>query len=411
MTPTYHVEVLGGAYRTNGSAPAPRRVLLVDSYGGEVKGGSSAVLRDILHGVDRRRFVPVLACLRDGPWPQELRQQGELAFAVPRRRYRSVGNVVSVVRGLVRLVREEDVSLIHASEASSFLYASLAGRLSGTPVVWHVHSPYAPGSISEKMIASMLARLRPSYAIFTSDGARGRSPALAGIPGSVVHPGADLERCRSGDRAQGRRLLGIPEDATVVSMFARFGAMKGQMEFVRCFASLAGDHPELYGVMCGIRRPHSAYGRRVQSALDALGLGDRLLTPGYVASPEKDDVVAASDLVVHPSRAESFGLAVLEAMAAGRPVVATNTEGPSMLIEDGVNGMLVPVDDVRALTAALQRLLEDPVLRSRLGASASLQAEEYTLERMVEGVEEVWGLVLGSGGLVTSSTGADVDER
>jgi len=73
--------------------------------------------------------------------------------------------------------------------------------------------------------------------------------------------------------------------------------------------------------------------------------------------------------------------------------------------------MLVPVDDVRALTAALQRLLEDPVLRSRLGASASLQAEEYTLERMVEGVEEVWGLVLGSGGLVTSSTGADVDER
>jgi glycosyltransferase involved in cell wall biosynthesis len=180
-------------------------------------------------------------------------------------------------------------------------------------------------------------------------------------------------------------------------MFARVGPMKGQVDFVDSMGNLVARYPNLYGVMCGPADKGSDYWHTLERRVRDHGLGERLIIPGDVRSPLKDDLVAASDIVVHPSHAESFGLAVLEAMAAGKPVVAAATDGPRLLIEDRVSGVLVEPGNVEALTSALRRLLDDAGERASLGAGAARAAQRYGVDEMVRRFEALWDEVLSAG--------------
>jgi glycosyltransferase involved in cell wall biosynthesis len=373
----------------------PAHVLLVDSSGYEDLGGASTVLDEIIRRVDRGRYVPALACLSPGRWPELVRARGTPAYSFPRTRLRSPGNLVTLVRGLRRVVRAEGAELVHASENSALLYASVAGRLTGTPVIWHIHSPLRPRGRTERAVLRLLRRLPPAHIVFTAPGAQRRTMPFPGVPWSVVTPGVDVAQCRSGDAARGRRAFGIPDGARVISMFARIEPMKGQADFVRCLGRLVETRPDLYGVMCGPADKGSAYWRRLQELVRTHGLEERLVVPGDVRPPHKHDVVAASDVVVHPSHAESFGLAVLEAMAGGKAVVAAATDGPRLMIEDGVDGVLVEPGDVDALASAVGRLLDDDGARRRIGAAAMRAAERHGVDDMVRKFEELWDAVLG----------------
>jgi len=373
----------------------PASVLLVDSSGYEDLGGASTVLNEIIRRVDRARFVPVLACLSPGRWPEIVRASGTAAYSFPRSRLRSPRNLMTLVLGLRTVIRRERIDLVHTSENSALLYGSLAGRITRTPVIWHIHSPLRPRTRSERAVASVLRRLPPAHIVFTSPGAQRRTMPFPGVPWSVVTPGVDTAQCRSGDAERGRQAFGIPAGSLVLSMFALVGPMKGQADFVDCLGRLSSRFPQLYGVMCGPADRASPYWRKLEGLARDHGLGDRLVIPGDVRPPLKDDLVAASDVIVHPSHAESFGLAVLEAMAAGKPVVAAATDGPRLLIEDGVSGVLVEPGDVDALTSAVGRLLDDPEARAVLGSGAARAAERHGVGDMVRNFEELWSAVLG----------------
>jgi len=376
-------------------ARRPVRVLLVDSSGYEDLGGASTVLNELIGRVDRDRFVPVLACLSPGRWPDIVRAGGTAAYSFPRSRLRSPRNLAALVLGLRRVIRTERIDLVHASENTALLYATLAGRLTGTPVIWHIHSPLQPRARSERTVASVLRHMAPAHIVYTSAGAQRRTIAFPDIPWTVVMPGVDVAQCSSGDGARGRATFGIPPDAPVVSMFARIEPMKGQVDFVACLGRLSAHHPTLVGVMCGPADKGSAYWHRIQALASQLGLGVRLIIPGDVRPPDKHDVVAASDVVIHPSHAESFGLAVLEAMAAGKAVVAADTDGPRLLIEDDVSGVLVEPGDVVALSAAVGRIIDDPSVRAALGAGAARAARRHGVDDMIARFESLWDEVVG----------------
>lgn len=372
------------------------RVLLVDSVGYEDLGGASTVLNEIIAGVDRRRFAPVLACLSEGRWPELVRASGTAAYSFPRTRLRSPKNLFGVVMGLRGVIRSEGIALIHASENTALPYAAIAGRLTRTPVIWHIHSPLQARSREERVIAGLLRRLRPVHIVFTSPGAQRKTMAFPNTPWSVVFPGVDLERRRAGDGSRGRQAMGIPDDAPLISMFARVEPMKGESDFVTCMGLLSEKHEGLYGLMCGPGDRQGEYWGHLEDLIRKYNLGERLVMPGDIRPPLKDDLTAASDVAVHPSHAESFGLAILEAMAAGKPVVATDTDGPRILIEDGVSGVLVPVGDVDSLSAAVGRLLDDPAARERLGAAAAQAADRFPVDAMVRQFEDLWAQLLRS---------------
>jgi glycosyltransferase involved in cell wall biosynthesis len=153
----------------------------------------------------------------------------------------------------------------------------------------------------------------------------------------------------------------------VVGAVTRLSAEKGMDVTVRAMATMPDTTLVVVGE--GGDRP------MLEQMAQDLGRGERTHFFGYQSDPE--DYVAGIDVLVQPSRNEAVGLSVLEAMAAGLPVVATDVGSMGEAVVDGVTGFLVPADDVAALGDALRRLVDDAELRTRMGAAARTRYEEH----------------------------------
>ena len=126
------------------------------------------------------------------------------------------------------------------------------------------------------------------------------------------------------------------------------------------------------------------------------GVGARIRLCGYVSEEEKRDILAAATLIVHPALSEPFGISVIEGMAVGKPVVATDCVGPSLIIADGETGLLVPRGDAGALAGAMLSLLDHPDQARRMGKCGQARVlEEYTVSAMVRRVQEAYAQVWG----------------
>ncbi len=129
----------------------------------------------------------------------------------------------------------------------------------------------------------------------------------------------------------------------------------------------------------------------VEKLAAQLGVGDRVRFHGYVPlGPELRRLYEAADLLVHSSATEGFPQVIFEAMAAGLPVVTTAAGGVPTLLEDGVNAILVPRDDARALTAGVERLLDSPDLQRQLASGGLRLVRDHTLELESERILQIW---------------------
>ena len=195
------------------------------------------------------------------------------------------------------------------------------------------------------------------------------------VPNAVVDPTAALAVDRAGARAE----LGLDRDAELVLVVARLTAWKGIDTLIRALADLCGRRPNarLAIVGDGPDRP------RLEAFAEALPAGVVRFV-GEVAHEWVARYLRAADVLALCSGYEGLSHVLLEAMAAGVPVVASAVGGNLELVQDGENGLLVPFGDVPATCAALLRLLEDRPLADRLAATARREAAERTVERMVD---------------------------
>jgi glycosyltransferase involved in cell wall biosynthesis len=373
-------------------------VLIVDASG-DCHGGVQMMADELLHRLDPSRYVATFAGLREGTWPERLRREGIPVRVVPKTRWRDVRNVAAVARGLAEVVDEERIDLVHANGGESLLFGSLGGRKAGVPVVWDVYDPLT-GLSPRKLLtarrhvtARILGALHPDAIIFGTDRAAEGVPRRRSTPTATILPGIDLDRYGHGDGPRAREELGIAADAPLLAMFGRLTFLKSQTDFVRAMAEVVRVAPGARGVICG-GEGDAPYAARVRALRSELGLEEQVLLTGFLPDRLKDDLVAAADVVVHLARRESFGLAVLEAQAEGKAVVAADASGPRSLIEDGSTGILVPVGDVDRLSEVLVGLLRDPERRSALGSRAEAAACRHPIGAMVERIQDVWDLVL-----------------
>jgi glycosyltransferase involved in cell wall biosynthesis len=275
--------------------------------------------------------------------------------------------------------------------AKGHLYAGVAAKRVGVPVVWWQHT--IPGS----RIDRVAARVPAAAVVCGSDVAVAAQRAITPRNRIVkVHPGTAVGEvaARRGSGAPLRRRLGWGE-APVVGVVGRLQAWKGQDVFLRAAALLADDDPKVRFAVVGgaILGLEGSYPRDLHALAAELGVEDRVHFAGH-----QEDVypwLDALDVVVHSSLAEPFGLVIVEAMALGKPVVATNVAGPTEIIEEGVSGLLVPPDDPERLAQAVRRVLDDPALGERLGGNAASRAAQFTDERAAAAFAAVIASVLG----------------
>lgn len=357
------------------------RVLQVSSA--RAFGGGERHLADLARGLQQRGHELLVALREGSPLRERLSFLPEQNLCtVPLRNALDLASA----RKLARIARERKVDIIHAHVARDYVPASFAARLvpaSRLVLTRHVLFPLsrahrlALSNVSRVIaVSEPVARALRSQNIFDEDRIR------------VVENSVDLARFER-TRAEAER--DTPDRLFRVGIVGELSEVKGQLEFLRAAALVIkkfNGRVEFFVVGEDNSRD-GEYLARIERLIDELDLRDRVRLLGRgVAAPS---IIVKLDLLVSASRSEAFGLAMAEALVCGVPVVATATEGARSLIEDGVNGLLVPVGDVQALAAAVSSLLGDEARRLTLGVQARHSARErFNPDRMFEETERVY---------------------
>lgn len=226
----------------------------------------------------------------------------------------------------------------------------------------------------------------------------------------VIPPGVDLCRFYPIPQDEAREFVGVPPCGRMLLFVGRIEPLKGLDVLLEALSILRRQEQETgrgRGDFCltviggepgASQEGMSAEMARVQALREQYGLGDMVVFLGKRSQDTLPYYYSAAEAVVVPSHYESFGMVALEAMACGTPVVASQVGGLAFLVQDGITGYTVPVDEPQALADRLMRLLDDAELRAMLGRQAVIVAREYAWEKIAARLVKVYEDVLERGG-------------
>jgi glycosyltransferase involved in cell wall biosynthesis len=268
------------------------------------------------------------------------------------------------------------------------LSGAAAATATGRPVVWHLRE-ILPAGRRRAWFAEKLARHATSIvAVSEAVGEWVRAEGL-GDRLTVVPNGVDASPSTNGTGGMdARRSLGLPEEGVLAGLFGQLVPHKGAMEFVEAASVAARIEPSLRFVLAG--SGPDEFRREVEQAIADRGLADRfhVLPP----QPTGDTLVRAADIVcLATTTPDPFPRAVLEAMAAAKPVATFASGGTGEMVLDGQTGLIVPSGDAQALGRAVARLGGDAGLRSEFGAAGRRRAkEEFSMARHLDRMETLF---------------------
>ena len=364
----------------------------------------------------RERGVDVsVALFADGPLRERLAAVGARTVLLsPPSRVRRAGryapldlcsSVVASAAGLptvlriARLARQIGADVLHTNGTKAHIIGGIAGRLARVPVVWHVHD-FPPSGWAGRIFHAA-SGLLPA-AILVNSRAVGAAMESLGVtaPIATVYNPIDVDGFHPGvSRDRLRRSLSIEDDVPVVGLVAHLTPWKGHDVFLEMAAALADSPRRPRFVVAGgpvyETNGHAGYAEALRGRAVELGLSECVAFLG--TRDDIADVLAGLDVLVHtPTAPEPFGRVLAEAMAVGRPVVASRCGGIPEVIEDQVTGLLVTPGDVAGFRSAVARLLEEPQLRATLGRQGRQRAESlFGVDAHVDKIVGVYRDIIG----------------
>jgi glycosyltransferase involved in cell wall biosynthesis len=358
-------------------------VLLMANFAGLVGGGEESLLA-LAARLDRHRVRPIATVPADGEVADRLRALGVPVTVLPLPRVRpwSAAGIGFTLKRLNRLLVAERVVLVHAHGSRGALYAGLAARNSGTPLVWHART-----ADPDRWLDPILVRL--AHTIVANSGAtacRFRRWPRARV--TVVPNGVDLGRFapRPADPDL-RRALGLSADGAVIGYFGRLEHGKGPDVLLAAAERLALKVPFATLLFVGDGP------LRLRLAAGATARGIRAVFAGH--RTDMPALLRLCDVVAVPSRQEAFGRVLIEAMAARVPVVASAVGGIPEVCADRFTGLLVPPEDPEALATALAATLTDTTATGmRVRAAAADVDSRFDIRMHATRVHVVYDTVL-----------------
>jgi len=294
---------------------------------------------------------------------------------------------------LRRAVRSFRINVIHVHASRDAWRAILLANLPGnrTALVFSRHLASPAGSRKDDPLHRFLAR-RVDAMVAVSGYMRGTILDTYPVdPAKVrVIPYGLGAGCRGAPEsgAEVRRGLGVPEGSLLVGLLAQITPDKRQDLLLEAAARVVKEEPRCVFVLAGAP-VHPVYEREVRDRVASLGLAANVRLTGFWK--DVPSLMQALDILVLPSRAEAFGLVLLEAMANAKPVVGSNSGAIPEVVRQGENGLLFAPGDAGALAGALLGLLGDPEKRRRMGLQGErLFHERYSLEREAAGTEALY---------------------
>nr|WP_246385953.1 glycosyltransferase family 4 protein [Armatimonas rosea] len=285
---------------------------------------------------------------------------------------------LSAVRALAQLVRDHEAEVLHSHARRDFVAATLAGKLTRCPVLLHVH---VVRPLGEPLRLAGHFFNQVSGIIAVSEFTRQELEHWHGLrPGLVRRIYNGIDPHTFVEATSLRREWQIPEGDLVIGMVGRL-TTKGQESFVPVAARLAQRYSNLHFVFVGPDGPELRFSE-LQAKLAAAGLQGRSLVAGVCDQIPR--VMRSLDILVHLPTDEAFGLALIEAAAAGVPVVASSIGGCREVVVDQQTGILVPPNAPQETEQALASLLDNPALRQALGAAGQCRVQtEFSSQRQL----------------------------
>lgn len=281
---------------------------------------------------------------------------------------------------LAGYIRKNQIQIIHCTEKPrDALYGFLLSRVTGAKCVIHLHvkaenwiSPNVQWAmrnadaligVSRFVSASMIAMGFPSERIHT-------------VHNSLTLDVWDPET----DGSKVRKEFGIAPETPLLLIVSRLFSWKGHTELLKALALLKPQIPEIKLLIVGDNDPRAhpgggSYSEELKSIANSLGLSGNVIFTGHRSDIRQ--LMAACDLYTMPSFEEPFGVVYLEAMAMKKPVVALDNGGSREIVEHGESGLLSPPWDIEHLAKNIKTLIENPAMRSRMGACGRQKVEQY----------------------------------
>jgi len=364
------------------------------------RGGSAENTLLTVERMDRTRFVPTLASgPAQGPrsaTEEKARQAGVEFVHVPHLvRAIQPRHDFLALRELWRLMRQGGYRIVHTHTSKGGLLGRIAARRARVPVV--VHTPHGHvfygyyGRVLTRIFIGLerwAAGFTDRIVTLTEKGVRDH--VEFGIAGegkfTVIHSGVNFDPFdqETGGREEARAELGIDPGGLVVGTLGRLTAVKAQEDLVAAFARMLPQVGNAWLLLVGDGEERAS----LEDQARRLGLAGRVVFAGWREDVHR--VLKAMDIFGFPSRNEGMGKALVEAMYAGLPAVATAVGGIPELLEDGFQGLLVEPGQPEQLAAALVDLAADAEKRRQCGQAARERASRYSVERMMEKIETLY---------------------
>jgi glycosyltransferase involved in cell wall biosynthesis len=297
-------------------------------------------------------------------------------------------NDLRAVWQLYRLFRRRRPEIVHARTSKARAVAVIAARLARVPaVVQTIHGWSFGNQIDRKkwlyvIVEKVIARMFDCNIVVSEGDLREglETGILRQKTTQLIRSGVNLAKISNVDRQRVERLRAdvAPAGQRVITLIGRLSSPKTPDVFVDAAAIVLKRHPDTRFLVVGDGAKREA----LAAQIERLGIGTDVLMLGL--RTDVAEIVAASDILVHSSLREGLPKTVLEAMAAGKPVIGTNVGGVPAVVDDGVTGLLVEPSDSGQMATAMLRLLEDPALGARLAANASERVQEFSLAKSID---------------------------
>jgi glycosyltransferase involved in cell wall biosynthesis len=359
-----------------------------------VGGTEHATLR-IARATEGAGFGHVMFCRSDAPEVRDFFAAAgceTVTFDPVEPSYRRAHRFARDSYRLAREFRRRRVDVVHCADVAAAFGAGLAGRMARARVLCHVRNRHTEISRRDQSFLRFVNRF-----VFVSEDTRVRFAYRAGARrGVVVYDGIDVNTSGESDAStEVRREFGLGDEVKLVGMVARVAPQKDFLTLARAAALVLAEHPETRFMVVGdYEEANRGHYDEVMRALEDEGVASHFVFTGFRTDVSR--LMSAFDVFVLCTHFEGLPLVILEAMARGRPVVATAVDGIPEIVLEGRTGLLHPHGDAETLASRLLSLLEDGAFAARIGgAGREFVKMEWSRERFAANMARLYGDVLG----------------
>ncbi len=373
------------------NASPPKKILYLQSTA-EISGTDITLLRTV-EALDRTRFEPHIVLHQEGPFAQAYRDAGCRMHILSSMRQWTLhrgwrywvgcllGYPVAVVQ-IIRVVRREKIDLIHTNTIHN-PYGFTTALFSRVPHVWHIREIVVQSAWLRRLETRLVRCFSRRFVVMDNAIAEMFLKPGGGLPKNIVklYDGVDLtvfHPALSGSRI--RRELGLSEQIPLIGCVGRLDPSKGSDLFLEIAARVLKEKPDCLFWLCGGEiRGHAGLETALRRKAEQLGIQKQVLFTGWrYCFRDIPEVYGAMDVSLQcPLYPEPYGLANVEAMACGVPIVAVARGGPTELCVDGETALLVPPRDPRAAAQAVLSLLKNPDRARTMGMAGRSRAEKF----------------------------------